>query len=276
MCFVHRVEVAPLCKAKGKKGWLRLCELAANEQDPDKLLALVKEISRLLDEKERRVNARKFPAAKLQRSGGGTGSVGNNVVSGFDISGPKRSSSPGLFIYTPAVRRKIARPESFLTLWRGLVSQHCEHSCVYQEEHHCSSCKDQQYFAEFIWFHQLVSSHWEPPGQTSGHYQVRSSASMLRSGDCLSLDEQMTKQIRIECMVSTASICVFAEVTRKADPDIQRVFLRMSERKACRTDITAESNARSNFKASYRVDVACRQRLTNSTSCSHGDRPAPF
>jgi len=35
--------------------WRQLCELAANEQDPERLLALVKEINRLLDEKEKRL-----------------------------------------------------------------------------------------------------------------------------------------------------------------------------------------------------------------------------
>lgn len=32
--------------------WMRLCELAANEQDPEKLLKLVVEINRLLDQRE--------------------------------------------------------------------------------------------------------------------------------------------------------------------------------------------------------------------------------
>ena len=35
-----------------KEQWMRLCELAAVEQDQEKLLTLVKEINRLLDEKE--------------------------------------------------------------------------------------------------------------------------------------------------------------------------------------------------------------------------------
>jgi hypothetical protein len=35
-----------------KEEWLRLCELAAVEQDPEKLLALCQTISRLLEEKE--------------------------------------------------------------------------------------------------------------------------------------------------------------------------------------------------------------------------------
>ncbi|PYV86498.1 MAG: hypothetical protein DMG90_21055 [Acidobacteria bacterium] len=33
-----------------KKQWVRLCELAAVEQDPQKLLALITEINRLLEE----------------------------------------------------------------------------------------------------------------------------------------------------------------------------------------------------------------------------------
>jgi len=42
---------------KGQKleEWQRLCALAAEEQDRDKLLELVKEITRLLDEKEQRL-----------------------------------------------------------------------------------------------------------------------------------------------------------------------------------------------------------------------------
>lgn len=34
---------------------MHLCEQAANEQDPDKLMELVKEINRLLEEKELRL-----------------------------------------------------------------------------------------------------------------------------------------------------------------------------------------------------------------------------
>ena len=39
-------------KGKTKEYWTQLCELAASEQDPDKLLDLVKEINRMLEEKE--------------------------------------------------------------------------------------------------------------------------------------------------------------------------------------------------------------------------------
>jgi hypothetical protein len=38
-----------------KERWIRLCEQAAVEQDHEKLLKLVSEIARMLDEKEQRV-----------------------------------------------------------------------------------------------------------------------------------------------------------------------------------------------------------------------------
>ncbi len=37
-----------------KERWMELCAQASNEQDPERLLALVQEINRLLEEKERR------------------------------------------------------------------------------------------------------------------------------------------------------------------------------------------------------------------------------
>ena len=43
-------------KGETKRHWTELCELAANEQNPQKLLELVKEINRLLIEKEQRLN----------------------------------------------------------------------------------------------------------------------------------------------------------------------------------------------------------------------------
>ena len=42
-----------------KEEWMRLCEMAANEQDSEKLLALVKEINRLLEEKEARLRSKR-------------------------------------------------------------------------------------------------------------------------------------------------------------------------------------------------------------------------
>jgi hypothetical protein len=42
---------------KDKAHWRKLCQQAAVEQDPDKLMELVKEIDRLLAEKEERLKA---------------------------------------------------------------------------------------------------------------------------------------------------------------------------------------------------------------------------
>ena len=39
-----------------KEQWRKLCEQAAVEQDPEKLLQLAKEISALLDQKEQRLH----------------------------------------------------------------------------------------------------------------------------------------------------------------------------------------------------------------------------
>jgi ABC-type transporter Mla subunit MlaD len=43
---------------RDKERWLELCEQAAVEQDADKLFTLIHEITRLLDEKEQRLQAR--------------------------------------------------------------------------------------------------------------------------------------------------------------------------------------------------------------------------
>jgi hypothetical protein len=42
-------------KGEKKEQWMRLCEQAATEQDADKLMELVREINRLLEEKEERL-----------------------------------------------------------------------------------------------------------------------------------------------------------------------------------------------------------------------------
>jgi hypothetical protein len=42
-------------KGEAKEHWMHLCELAALEQDPEKLMQLVVEINRLLEEKEQRL-----------------------------------------------------------------------------------------------------------------------------------------------------------------------------------------------------------------------------
>jgi hypothetical protein len=58
MVFSSRSDLARGAHLKGerKEYWMQLCEQAANEQDPQKLMDLVKEINRLLDEKERRLH----------------------------------------------------------------------------------------------------------------------------------------------------------------------------------------------------------------------------
>lgn len=44
-------------KEEQKEQWMRLCEEAAQEQNPERLMALVEEINRLLDKKRERLNA---------------------------------------------------------------------------------------------------------------------------------------------------------------------------------------------------------------------------
>ena len=38
-----------------KEKWMELCELAANEQDPEKLTVLIEEVDRLLEAREKRL-----------------------------------------------------------------------------------------------------------------------------------------------------------------------------------------------------------------------------
>jgi hypothetical protein len=53
-------------EGKNREIWEELCTLAATEQDPDRLLSLVREINRLLEEKEERLaRLRKPPAASV-------------------------------------------------------------------------------------------------------------------------------------------------------------------------------------------------------------------
>jgi hypothetical protein len=51
-------------KGEKKEQWMRLCEQAANEQNPDKLIQLVHEINRLLEEKENRLKRESTPAQR--------------------------------------------------------------------------------------------------------------------------------------------------------------------------------------------------------------------
>lgn len=45
-----------------KERWQILCEQAANEQDPQKLMDLVREINRLLEEKQKRLTEKRNAA----------------------------------------------------------------------------------------------------------------------------------------------------------------------------------------------------------------------
>jgi hypothetical protein len=49
---------------KNRERWMELATLAANEQDPDKLMALVKEIDQLLAEKQKRLDKTRRPVPK--------------------------------------------------------------------------------------------------------------------------------------------------------------------------------------------------------------------
>jgi hypothetical protein len=42
-----------------KEEWMKLCEQAASERDPEKLMALTQEICRLLDEREQNLKGKK-------------------------------------------------------------------------------------------------------------------------------------------------------------------------------------------------------------------------
>ena len=44
-------------KCETRERWEKLCQLAADEQNPEELLRLVTEINRLLNEKEKRLKA---------------------------------------------------------------------------------------------------------------------------------------------------------------------------------------------------------------------------
>jgi hypothetical protein len=58
-------------KGEKREIWMHLCEQAAVEQDPDKLMDLIKQINQLLEEKERRLKGSSFsdngPKAPDQR-----------------------------------------------------------------------------------------------------------------------------------------------------------------------------------------------------------------
>jgi hypothetical protein len=54
-----------------KQEWMRLCEMASKEQDPEKLMELVRQITRLLEERETAIKARNSDKAKTSNSESG-------------------------------------------------------------------------------------------------------------------------------------------------------------------------------------------------------------
>jgi hypothetical protein len=54
-------------QGKVKEEWMQMCEQAATEQDSEKLMALVTEINRMLDEKEQRLKSGKPVKAPFHR-----------------------------------------------------------------------------------------------------------------------------------------------------------------------------------------------------------------
>jgi hypothetical protein len=55
-----------IAKQQEKEKWMELCELAANEQDANKLLALLTEINRLLEVKQPRLDASNLNSLKCR------------------------------------------------------------------------------------------------------------------------------------------------------------------------------------------------------------------
>jgi hypothetical protein len=53
-------------KGESGEGWRKLCEQAAIEQDSDRLLELIKEINRLLEEKEELLKSARKPHDQIQ------------------------------------------------------------------------------------------------------------------------------------------------------------------------------------------------------------------
>ena len=54
-------------QGKLNEEWMQLCEQAVVELDAEKLMALVTEINRMLDEKDRHLKSGKPPKAPFQR-----------------------------------------------------------------------------------------------------------------------------------------------------------------------------------------------------------------
>jgi hypothetical protein len=61
MCYNAFVSRNQDYLLKNRERWLELAELAAKEQNPDKMMALISEINQLLAEKQERLDALRPP-----------------------------------------------------------------------------------------------------------------------------------------------------------------------------------------------------------------------
>lgn len=55
-------------KGQKREIWMHLCEQAATEQDPDKLMDLIKQINQLLEEKELRLKGNVNPLNRVDKT----------------------------------------------------------------------------------------------------------------------------------------------------------------------------------------------------------------
>lgn len=62
-CVPALFEQGVFMQGQTKEKWEELCALAAKEQDPVKLMALVQEINRILEQKEQRLKQMRKPSA---------------------------------------------------------------------------------------------------------------------------------------------------------------------------------------------------------------------
>jgi hypothetical protein len=82
-----RVQKVPPLKSQDNELWRQLCERAANEQDPTKLMALATAICRLWDEKFKQP-VRKSPLWLAEMS---------SAENGLILSGPSVNFAPAFF-----------------------------------------------------------------------------------------------------------------------------------------------------------------------------------
>ena len=67
---IQLIQVLTTMKGETAERWYKLCEQAANEQDPQKLMELIHEIDRLLAEKEERLVRQQQPGKEAAKEKG--------------------------------------------------------------------------------------------------------------------------------------------------------------------------------------------------------------